>query len=205
IFDRFRQAESASARTQGGLGLGLAIVRHLVELHGGRVAAFSAGEGRGATFTVELPLGAATRAQREDEARSASDRPTGDARLDGLRVLVVEDDVDTERLLAQILADRGADVVAVATAAAALAAVGQHHIHVIVSDIGLPGADGYELIRRVRALPGDDGVRIPAIALTAFAREEDMRRAIGAGFDAHLAKPIDPAELARTNAQLARS
>ncbi len=204
IFDRFRQAEGVSTRTQGGLGLGLAIVRHLVELHGGRVAASSAGEGRGATFTVDLPLGAVTPAQREDEARSAADGPIGDARLDGLKVLVVEDEVDTGRLLAQILGDRGADVVAVETAAAALAAVGQHRIHVIVSDIGLPGEDGYELIRRVRGLPAADGGRIPAIALTAFAREADMRRAIDAGFDVHLAKPIDSSELARTVAQLAR-
>ena len=202
IFDRFRQAESISARTQGGLGLGLAIVRHLVELHGGRVRASSAGQGQGSTFTVELPLGAATSAQREDEARAATNLPTGDARLDGLRVLVVEDEADTERLLAQILGDRGADVVPVETAAAALAAMTQHRIQVVVSDIGLPGDDGYELIRRVRSLPAGEGGRIPAIALTAFAREEDRHRAIDAGFDAHLAKPIDPSELARIIARL---
>jgi two-component system CheB/CheR fusion protein len=203
IFDRFRQAESISTRTQGGLGLGLAIVRHLVELHGGRVRALSAGQGRGSTFTVELPLGAATSAQREDEAHSATNLPTGDARLDGLRVLVVEDEADTERLLAQILGDRGADVVTVETAAAALAAMTQHRIQVVVSDIGLPGDDGYELIRRVRSLPAGEGGRIPAIALTAFAREEDRHRAVDAGFDAHLAKPIDPSELARIIARLA--
>ena len=205
IFDRFRQAESVATRTQGGLGLGLAIVRHLVELHGGRVAVFSAGEGQGATFTIELPHGTPMPEDRETEApgREATDGAPADARLDGLRILVVEDELDTSRMLAQSLGDRGADVIPVETAAAAAAAVDQGTIHVIVSDIGLPGEDGYELIRRVRSAQTAD--RVPAIALTAFAQAEDIRRAIEAGFDVHLAKPIDPAELARTILRLSQT
>ncbi len=200
IFDRFRQAESIATRTQGGLGLGLAIVRHLVELHGGRVAVSSAGEGQGATFVIELPHGTPVPEEREHEpsGREDTDGAAADVRLDGLRVLVVEDDLDTSRMLAQSLGDRGADVITVETAAAAVAALDQGMVHVVVSDIGLPGEDGYELIRRVRATPARTGGRVPGIALTAFAREEDVQRAIAAGFDVHLAKPIEPSQLART-------
>ena len=142
---------------------------------------------------------------RETEApgREATDGAPADARLDGLRILVVEDELDTSRMLAQSLGDRGADVIPVETAAAAAAAVDQGTIHVIVSDIGLPGEDGYELIRRVRSAQTAD--RVPAIALTAFAQAEDIRRAIEAGFDVHLAKPIDPAELARTILRLSQT
>jgi two-component system CheB/CheR fusion protein len=203
IFDRFRQAETVSTRTQGGLGLGLAIVRHLVELHGGRVAVFSAGEGRGATFTIDLPQGTAGHAAEEEPL--APPAPPVDPRLDGLRVLIVENEADTGRMLAQILNDRGADVIHVETAAAALAALEQRAVHLIVSDIGMPDGDGYELIRRVRSLAVDGGGRIPAIALTAFAREEDMHRALEAGFDVHIAKPIDPAELVRVVSRIAHS
>jgi two-component system CheB/CheR fusion protein len=206
IFERFRQGESVSIRTQGGLGLGLTIVRHLVELHGGTVSVFSAGEGTGTTFTVDLPHGsaAASTTKREDEGTSeAGDAPSDDVRLDGLRVLLVEDQNDTGRMLAQVLGERGATVIYVATAAAALEAMDQATPHVIVSDIGLPGEDGYEFLRHVRAMP--TGARVPAIALTAFAREEDIQRATRAGFDVHLAKPVEPAELARIVAQSARS
>ena len=205
IFDRFRQGEGVATRTQGGLGLGLAIVRHLVELHGGRVSVFSAGEGSGTTFTIDLPqegvAGATTAA--EEEAPAASDA-SEEARLDGLRVLLVEDDADTADMVAQILGSRGADVVHVETAMAAMAALEGAVPHVVLSDIALPGEDGYELLRRVRALPAVAGGRVPAIALTAFAREEDVHRAIEAGFHLHVAKPIEPADLARVVARVVR-
>jgi CheY-like chemotaxis protein len=206
IFERFRQGESVTVRTQGGLGLGLAIVRHLVELHGGRVSVFSAGEGTGATFTVDLPQGAepSSTPEREDAGvTGATAAAPDDLRLDGLRVLLVEDETDTGRMLAQVLGERGADVIYVETAAAALATLDQAEPHVIVSDIGLPDEDGYEMVRRIRASPSD--ARVPAIALSAFAREEDVQRAMEAGFDVHLAKPVEPAELARLVAQVARS
>jgi two-component system CheB/CheR fusion protein len=205
IFDRFRQGESVVARTQGGLGLGLAIVRHLVELHGGRVHAFSAGEGSGSTFTIELPpVSPSGPTAAEDESSSAStDAPADDVRLDGLRVLIVEDERDTGRMLAQVLGERGADVIHVETSAAALSTLERSAPDVVLSDIGLPGEDGYELLRQIRSLPS--GNRLPAIALSAFAREQDVQRAIGAGFDVHLAKPIEPGELARVVAQIARA
>jgi PAS domain S-box-containing protein len=203
IFERFRQGESVSVRTQGGLGLGLAIVRHLVELHGGRVGVFSAGEGTGATFTIDLPQGATPISTPEGGgATNADDASPDDVRLDGLRVLLIEDETDTGRMLAQVLGERGADVTYVETAAAALATLDQVEPHLIVSDIGLPGEDGYELLRRIRALPA--GARVPAIALTAFAREDDIERGTEAGFDVHLAKPVEPAELVRVVARSAR-
>jgi CheY-like chemotaxis protein len=207
IFDRFRQYESVGTRTQGGLGLGLAIVRHLVELHGGRVAAFSAGPGLGATFTVDLPPLAARESSGpavSEEEPAEDDVATPDVRLDGLRVLVVEDDVDTGRMLAEVLGEHGADVTRVETSADAVAAIERSVPDVLVSDIGMPGEDGYELLRRVRTMTPEIGGRVPAIALTAFAREEDMHRALDAGFNLHLAKPVDPAELARIVARVAR-
>jgi len=208
IFDRFHQIESVATRTQGGLGLGLTIVRHLVELHGGRVGVFSAGEGRGTTFTIDLPQAGgpgSSQTGEEGDAMPAGHTVAEDVRLDGLRVLVVEDEADTGRMLAQVLGERGAEVIHVETSAAALAAMERTVPHVLLSDIGMPGENGYELLRRVRALPPAAGGRVPAVALTAFAREDDMRRAIEAGFDRHLAKPVDPAELARVVAQVARS
>jgi two-component system CheB/CheR fusion protein len=205
IFDRFRQVEPVATRTQGGLGLGLAIVRHLVELHGGRVVVFSAGEGQGTTFTVDLPqLGAAEPTPATEDDGDA--RPAAlDVRLDGLRVLIVEDEVDTGRMLAEALGEGGAEVTHVETSADALSALAHAVPHVLISDIGMPGTDGYALLRRVRALPPAAGGGVPAIALTAFARGEDAQRAIEAGFNVHLAKPIDPAELARIVAQVARA
>jgi len=206
VFDRFRQFESVGTRTQGGLGLGLAIVRHLVELHGGRPAAFSAGEGLGSTFTVDLPHLTAQESsvQARPEENEVADAAT-EVRLDGLRVLVVEDDVDTGRMLAQVLGEHGANVTHAGTSAGALAAIERAIPDVLISDIGMPGEDGYELLRRVRMLAPDAGGRVPAIALTAFAREVDMHHALEVGFDLHVAKPIDPAELARVVARVARS
>jgi CheY-like chemotaxis protein len=203
IFERFRQGEHVARRTQGGLGLGLAIVRHLIELHGGRVGVSSAGEGAGATFTIDLP--AAPEAAADQAGRDASTStpaPNEDASLDGLRVLVIEDERDTARMLVQVLGECGAAVAHVETSSSAVEVLERVDPHVVISDIALPGADGYALMRRIRALPRHG--RLPAIALTAFAREEDIQRAIAAGFDVHLAKPIDPAELARAVARVVR-
>jgi CheY-like chemotaxis protein len=208
VFDRFRQADQSTTRAQGGLGLGLSIVRHLVELHGGEVSAHSEGEGRGATFTVRLPLTQArsegfrkTAGGADAEPHAASD-PRSDV-LGGVRVLVVDDEPDARALLAALLGRRGARVVTASSAAEALPAVAALRPDVLVSDIGMGGEDGYELIRRVRALPAGEGGRTPALALTAYARAEDRARALAAGFQAHLAKPIEPAELAAAVASLA--
>jgi PAS domain S-box-containing protein len=206
IFDRFRQLDTAGTRSHGGLGLGLAIVRHLVELHGGRVSAFSAGEGLGSTFTVDLPHATPQepRSVASGDAEPAREPASTDVLLEGVRVLVVEDDVDTGRMLAEVLGERGATVTHAESTAEAMAAIERAIPDVLVSDIGMPGEDGYELMRRVRALAPEVGGAVPAIALTAFARQEDMRHALDAGFDVHVAKPIDPAELARVVARAAR-
>jgi PAS domain S-box-containing protein len=204
IFERFRQAESPTIRTHGGLGLGLAIVRHLVDLHGGTVRAESAGEGRGSTFTVELPV----RAARLSPAEAPwAPRATGvtvtsaPPVLEGLRVLVVDDDPDARDLLSTILAQCHAGVTVTASVPEALAAWEQGTYDVLVSDIGLPGEDGYALIRAIRAREGH-GRRIPAVALTAYARSEDRRLALLAGFQMHVAKPVQPDELIAVVAHL---
>ena len=192
VFERYRQAPAAAG---GGLGLGLAIVRHLVQLHGGSVSAFSEGEGRGATFAVTLPF--ADGAGHEPVASTQ-----GFPSLTGIRVLLVEDDRDARALAADILRRCGGEVVEVETAAGALAALGRGPFHVLVSDIGLPDRDGYALIRSVRALPHDRGGAIPALAVTALAREEDRRRALASGYHLHLAKPVEPLELTVRVAEL---
>jgi CheY-like chemotaxis protein len=201
VFDRLRQADSTSTRAHGGLGIGLAIVRHLVELHGGTVAAESAGEGKGAVFTVELPISAAPGTQRS-APETAADRE-GPVRLDGVRVMVVDDEVDTRDLLSFSLRNYGAEVTAVGSASEALAAIQQDKPDVLVSDIGLPGDVGYALIRQVRALDEERGGRVPAAALTAYAKDEDRHRAIQAGFQAHVTKPVELSELASVVASLA--
>ena len=198
IFDRFRQAEPVSTRSQGGLGLGLAISRQLVELHGGSITAESAGVGEGATFTVQLPLPKLGR-NMLSAARSnrVIDGGPG-ANLTGLRILLVEDEQDTRDALIAILQQAGALVTATESAAEALRAFEGLRPDLIVSDIGLPGEDGYALIQRIRAIETSLGSRttpVPAIALTAFAREEDRRRALKAGFQHHVGKPIPSDEL----------
>ena len=216
VFDRFRQADSTSTRVHGGLGLGLAIVRHLVELHGGTVAVASEGLGKGATFTVRLPLCAASSASMSsslsggtgeaDSTASTSAPPLGAAtQLGGVDVLVVDDEADARELLAALLEHHGATVTAAASVEEALAVLAERAPDVVVSDIGMPGADGYELARRLRALADDELRRTPAVALTGFARPEDGVRAADAGFDAHLAKPVDPIRLVSLLERVARA
>ena len=195
VFEPFRQADGAYRRVHTGLGLGLAIVRHLVELHGGHVEVASDGLDRGSTFTVRLPADitptpAATPDPGLGEARAAS--------LRGLRVLVVEDEPDTRDVLDMLLRESGAEVVAVDDAEAALRAMQARRPDVLISDIGMPEADGYDLIRRVRRLAAEAGGRTPAIALTAFAHGSDHREALRAGYDRYLAKPVDAVTLTQT-------
>ncbi|RKH53884.1 response regulator [Corallococcus sp. AB050B] len=199
IFERFWQVDGSSTRKHGGLGLGLAIVRHLTELHGGTIDATSEGEGRGALFRLTLPLAAAVSSRGsapllQSQARLESPSLLPEV-LKGLQVLVVDDEPDALELLAVVLENRGAQVF---TASSAREGLEKHHVHrpqVIVSDIGMPGEDGYSFIRKLRALPPEQGGQTPAIALTAFARMEDRTRALLAGFQMHVPKPIEPAEL----------
>lgn len=202
VFERFRQADSGSTRAQAGLGLGLAIVRHVVELHGGTVRAESAGVGHGATFIVHLPYHAPTGipAFRSPVADSPA-VPTNALR--GLRVLIVDDNPDTCELLSAILVQEGAEVSAATSATDALALIEKSAPDILVSDIAMPGTDGYELIRRVRSRSGDGLADVPAVALTAYARPEDRERAIAAGFDGHISKPAQPEEFVRFLAQMA--
>ncbi len=192
VFDRFRQADSTSTRAHGGLGLGLALVRHLVELHGGEVEAHSEGPGRGAEFVVRLPI-LPVRMEPLAGNGAATVQPGQD--LAGLRVLVVDDDADARDMLAAVLAGNGAEVTAVGSAHDALEVLGALRPNVLVSDVCLPGEDGYSLIRHVRALPAEQGGLLPAVALTAHARSEDRLRAMSAGFQMHAGKPINPPEL----------
>jgi PAS domain S-box-containing protein len=211
VFDRFRQADPTTTRAHGGLGLGLAIVRHLVELHGGQVRAESAGAGRGATFRVVLPLLAmqAAGSRPPAERRAAAQAGPNGFPLDcppelaGLRVLICEDDADSRELLIAVLRQCEAEVLAVARAADALDALDAWRPDVLVSDIEMPDEDGYALIRKVRARAPERGGQIPAAALTAYARSEDRMRALVAGFQIHVPKPVEPAELVTVVASLA--
>jgi PAS domain S-box-containing protein len=200
VFDRFRQGDGSFARRAGGLGLGLAIVRSLVELHGGVVTAASEGPGRGATFVVKLP----TAPIRADHAQGRADAEPGlrhpqsfdcPAVLKGLHVLVVDDEHDTRELLRFVIAQCDAHVTTASSASEALTQLARQRFDVILSDVGMPGEDGYALMRRVRALAPEQNGRIPALALTAYARSEDRMQALRAGFNMHLAKPIDASEL----------
>lgn len=200
VFDRFRQADSSMSRRHSGLGLGMAIVRHLVELHGGTISAESGGEGRGATFRLRLPMRTGTpSAAGLAEDRSSRFDGTDEALeyLHGVHVLIVEDDADSRNVLALLLQNLGALVEAVPSAREAVDRVATRRPDVLVSDIGMPEEDGYSLIRRVRQMPADLAKKLPAIALTAYARRQDAEAALGAGFDCHLSKPVAPAELVR--------
>jgi signal transduction histidine kinase/ActR/RegA family two-component response regulator len=214
VFDRFRQADGTSTRKHGGLGLGLSIVRQLVELHGGAVSVESDGEGHGATFIVQLPqmvtrrqtsaaAAAAARPRRQPAAGGKHFSFDCPPSLKGLRILVVDDEPDTRRLLRTMLEQCGSEVTTAGSASEALAAFAESRPDVLISDIGMPGEDGYELIGKLRATEtGRLAERVPAIALTAYARVEDRVRALNAGFQVHVTKPIEPVELLAVIASL---
>jgi len=199
VFDSFRQADSTTTSKFGGLGLGLAIVRHLVELHGGTVQAESAGVDRGTTFTVMLPVRGVMPQAQEGKAL-AENSP----KLEGVRVLVVEDEVDTRELIVFMLEAYGACVQAVASAGEALEALALKQPDILLSDIGMPDMDGYMLMRQLRALPPEQGGQVRAIALTAYAGDTDHQQILKAGFQRHITKPVEPAELAMAIAKLVK-
>ena len=212
VFDRFRQADASTTRQHGGLGLGLSIVRQLVEMHGGSVRAESVGPGQGARFVVALPVTIASAPspdvelprQRERQQPSPGERAVACDQLAGVSVIAVDDEPDGRTVLRRLLSECGATVQTAGSARDALALVRAGPPTVLISDIGMPGEDGYSLIRQVRALPAERGGATPAIALTAYARSADRIKAIEAGFQAHLAKPVEPAELIVTVAMMAK-
>lgn len=207
VFDRFRQADASTIRKFGGLGLGLAIVRHITEMHGGTVEVFSAGENLGALFTVRLPIAALT--IESEQPLTDHDAETFEAvaaepniNLKGLSILTVDDEPDTCRLLAQVLTHYGANVKTSLSAADAFAKFLEQQPDILISDIGMPEEDGYSLIQKIRALPDEHVKKMPAIALTAFARPQDRMKALAAGFQTHVSKPVEPDELATVIASL---
>jgi signal transduction histidine kinase len=194
VFDRFRAGDAAAAHRHGGLGLGLSIVRHLVQMHGGQVEAASDGPGLGATFTISLPVveaGIDGEAAAPAGTRAVEDTTT----LRGLSILVIEDDPDSREMLSVLLENVGAVPVAAATVGEGLRLLGDLEIDVVLSDIGMPGRDGFDLIRALRAFPNPRVQLAPALAVTAFSRDEDRERILAAGFDAHVGKPVEPREL----------
>ena len=197
MFEYFRQADSATTRQFGGLGLGLAIVRQIVELHGGTVQAASPGVGQGATFTVKFPIMPHQSAISQQVGESKP--PSG---LQGIKVLVVEDTTDMREYITFVLEQEGAYVVAVTTAAEALTALDQFQPEVLVSDIGMPEVDGYMLMRQVIMRSPQQGGQTPAVALTAYVGEINQQQAIAAGFQRHLAKPVEPEALMKVIAEL---
>jgi CheY-like chemotaxis protein/two-component sensor histidine kinase len=213
VFDRFRQQDASFTRTTGGLGLGLAITRHLVELHGGTIDAESEGKDRGAKFTIRLPIAAvgASRSVPTVVARQV-DAIAGRARhdierpseLQGKKVLVVDDDEDARNLVATVLTSCGCEVSTASSVGEAMVRFDDMKPDVVVSDIGMPNEDGFELIKRIRARPAERGGRVPAAALTAYARAEDRKKVLAAGFVTHVVKPVDPSELVAVIASLVR-
>ncbi len=212
VFDRFRQANTGTTKPYEGLGLGLAIVQHLLELHGGSITAASSGEGQGSTFTVVLPL-----LESDDDIDSEAKRDTpsvpsdfassstSDRPLAGISILIVDDQADACEFVMIALEQAGAEVAAVSSAQRALKALSTHKVDILVSDISMPAEDGYTLLKQVRLLPADRGGTIPAIALTAHSREEDRDQALAAGFQLHLAKPVQPDSLVALIAKLTRN
>ncbi len=195
VFDRFRQGDASVTRPHGGLGLGLSMVRHIVELHGGKSSVTSEGRGKGATFTVQLPI-RAVRSTREPGA-------TADHVLDGLRVLVVDDEPDAREVVVKALDGCGARTISAGSAGEALKMLAEFHPDVLVSDIRMPGEDGYALIRRIRE-QGGASQRLPAVAMTGMAHPEDRRRALTAGFQSFVPKPVEVGELADVIRRLSR-
>jgi CheY-like chemotaxis protein len=206
VFEPFRQQDASSSRAHGGLGLGLAISRQLAQLHGGTIAAQSPGPGMGATFTLTLPTTSMTSSRMPDRRSRHFERTTIDApaHLRGLRVLVVDDDEDARRLTASILEDCGCSVSVASSVAEAMTKLMAEPPDVLLSDIGMPEEDGFDLIRKVRSLSRAQGGSVPAAAVTAYARAEDRRQLLNAGYSIHLSKPIDPAELVAVVATLGR-
>jgi CheY-like chemotaxis protein/anti-sigma regulatory factor (Ser/Thr protein kinase) len=207
VFERFKQADMSSTRVYSGLGVGLAIVRYLVELHGGVVSAASEGNGQGAVFVVTLPIttGSARWAIEKPAAAVVSERGnTAPIRVDAIKVLVVEDDLDTRELLMHVLSQYGAKVIAVDSVLAAIQSLEQHKPDVLVADLSMPGEDGFALIKKIR-LRTDELKDIPAIAVTSFVRPEDRSRALAAGYQFHIQKPLDVEILLRAIASTVRS
>jgi CheY-like chemotaxis protein len=204
VFDRFSQADSTTTRHHGGLGLGLAIARHLVEIHGGTIRAQSRGAGEGATFTITLPLLETAVKTAETPPVTENNLAPAPQLLSGVNVLLVDDDSDTLSLMATALKRRQANVTAVSSAGEAIQAIRQKRPDVLVSDIAMPDEDGYGLIERVRSLENGGTKDIPAVAITAYAKDEDRERALSSGFQIYLAKPIELTELVSVVARAAR-
>jgi CheY-like chemotaxis protein len=197
VFDRFRQEDSSITRQFGGLGLGLAISRQIIEAHGGTITAASSGVGQGATFTIYLPLIITTQQTKLDSEPSHASLD-----LSGIKVLVAEDDAGTRHFLTFVLEQYGANVTAVADATDAIATIAQQQLDLLIIDIGMPKVDGYTLVRQIRMKPPEQGGTIPAIALTAFVGQQDRQQALTAGFQLHVPKPIKPAEFVAVVARL---